>query len=206
MLSNFGNVAIAAAVLAVVGGVAGYFFALAMAGQGRKGMLANSATLAGVLVLVFGFFSLALALPVAVKLTIAGLIAWFGLALFLPSVLVAVDGEAQKRVVRTAEASAEALLNCFNDVSGGKDVIKEHDLHEALKTKGIYSHAEKCAIKDVLAHMDQAGHLVDTLRRKVLLPVPMSKVQVLPTVQVIEVYHITRDDLRNYAAKRRSAW
>ena len=111
MLSNFGNVAIAAAVLAVVGGVAGYFFALAMAGQGRKGMLANSATLAGVLVLVFGFFSLALALPVAVKLTIAGLIAWFGLALFLPSVLVAVDGEAQKRVVRTAEASAEALLS-----------------------------------------------------------------------------------------------
>lgn len=206
MLSNFGNVAIAAAILAVVGGTAGYFFALSMADQGRKGMFANSATLAGVLVLVFGMFSLALALPMAVKLTIAGLIAWFGLALFLPSVLVAFDGEAQNRVVKTAEASAEALLICFNEISGGKDVIKEHDLHEALKTKGVYTSAEKRAMKDVLAHMEQAGHLVDTLRRKVLLPIPMSKVQVLPTVQVIEVYHITRDDLRNYAAKRLASW
>lgn len=206
MLSNFGNVAIAAAILAAVGGLAGYFFALSMAGQGRKGMLANSATLAGVIVLVFGFFSLALALPMAVKLTIAGLIAWFGLALFLPSVIVALDGEARNTVVKNAACHAEVLLICFNEISGGKDVIKEHDLHEALKTKGIYNNAEKRAIKDVLAHMEQAGHLVDTLRRKVLLPVPMSKVQVLPTVQVIEVYHITRDDLRNYAAKRQAAW
>lgn len=206
MLSNFGNVAIAAAILAAVGGLAGYFFALSMAGQGRKGMFANSATLAGVLVLVFGMFSLALALPMAVKLTIAGLIAWFGLALFVPALVVAFDGEAKNRVVKTAEASAEALLHSFNQISGGKDVIKEHDLHVALKTKGIYTREEKRAIKDVLAHMDQAGHLVDTLRRPVLMPVPMSKVQVLPTMQVFEVYHITRDDLRNYAAKRRSAW
>lgn len=205
MLNNLGNLANIAAVLGAVGGIAGYLFALSQAGHGRRNMLINSATLAGILALIGVFFSLALALPMAAKLSIAALVTIFGLALFIPAVVVAFDGEAQNRVVKKAEDSAKVVLFSFNEISGGKDIIKEDDLYAALKND-VFTREERRAIKDVIEHIHQAGHLVDTLRRKVFIPVPMSKVPVLPTVQVIEVYHITREDLAGYAARRRADW
>lgn len=169
-------------------------------------MLANAGALAGLLAVICVGFTVSLALSAPVKLVVSVLWVWTGVALFLPALFISISGHAQSLVVKKAEDSAREVLFCFNQISGGKDVIQSSDLQAALETKGIYTRSEKRAIKHVLANMSMAGHLVGTQRSNVLMPVPVGSLQVLPTVKVRAVYHITRADLAGFAARCRATW
>lgn len=206
MLSNLGNIVAVAAVVGAIGAIFGYFFALSQAGQGRRNMLLNAGALSGILAIICVGFTVSLALSAPVKLVAAGLWIWTGLAIFVPALVIAFNGHAQNVVVKKAEDSAREVLFCFNEISGGADQIKSGDLRAALRTKGIFTRSEKRAIEHLLANMNMAGHLVGSKGSNVLMPLPMSKVQLLPVHKRTEVYCITRADLAGYAARCRAAW
>lgn len=108
------------------------------------------------------------------------------------------DSSAEAHRFKLARAASLEVLAVFDKLSGGKEIIREEALVDAVKENDGFTPTQISAIQHVLTNIEEVGHVIDKVKRDVLISVPVAGLSVLPTSQVFLTYAVSKEDLQNY--------